>query len=361
MDIDMDPKLLFAIDSPKYQNIRFDDVNTFSGFVLDCTPKRVKEIRILADGSFIERVPVDLPSDDLYPYVPHLESAKNCRFRFDLLVSSAIDEYLLRPIYEDGTSGEDIVYQVAEAKRLMSWFEDMNERLREIEQPPADLVYLTQGIHDVAAYKDSIIPGIYNMTTYLRMSGIETNKLRAILDIGCGTGRMLIGWHLENPDRTLYGCDINATLIDWSKNNLPKGISFCQNQVLPPLPYDDGTFDFVYLLSVFTHLSLETQKRWIEELGRILKKNGVVLITFHGDSYVYFTRPNEIKRFKDHGYMEPRNEKEGPNAFLTFHRFGFVKQLFNAFLLKGYFPQGNKVLFPIAAFQDVYVLQKTLG
>jgi len=361
MDTDMNPKFLFAIDSPKYQNIRYDDINAFSGFVLDCTPKRVKEIRIHGDRELIKCVPVDLPSNDIYPYVPHLESAKNCRFRFDLLISSNIDEYLLEPIYEDGTSGDDIVYQVGEAKRNKSWFEELNQGLREIEEPPADLVYLTQGIHDVAAYMDSIIPGIYNMINYLTMSGIATDKLQTILDIGCGTGRMLIGWHLENPDRRLYGCDINETLIDWSRNHLPKEMNFCQNQVLPPLPYDDGCFDFVYLLSVFTHLSLETQKRWIDELRRILRKNGVLLITFHGDSYVYFTRPNEVKRFKDHGYMEPLDEKEGPNAFLTFHSYGFVKQLFNAFTLRGYFPQGNKVLFPIAAFQDVYVFQKTFG
>jgi SAM-dependent methyltransferase len=355
----MNPKLLFAIDSPKYQNIKYDEINAFSGFVLDCTPKRVKEIRILADRELVKTVPVDLPSNDIYPYVPHLEFAKNCRFRFDLLIRSDIDQYLLGPVYVDGTPGEDIVYPVGEAKRNKAWFEKLNQGLKDIEAPPSDLVYLTQGINDVGAYMDSIIPGVYNMIKYLKTSGIETDRLESILDIGCGTGRMLVGWYLENSGRRLYGCDINEKLIDWSRNHLPKEVQFFPNQVLPPLPFGPGSLDFVYLLSVFTHLSLDTQKRWIEELRRILRKNGVLLVTFHGDSYVYFTRPNEVKRFKECGYMEPSQEKEGPNAFLTFHGHGFVKKLFGAFALKGYYPQGNKVLFPIAAFQDVYVFQKT--
>jgi SAM-dependent methyltransferase len=49
-----------------------------------------------------------------------------------------------------------------------------------------------------------------------------------------------------------------------------------------PLPYRDGQFDFVYGLSVFTHLSFDLQLRRAAEIHRILEPGGVALLTFHG-------------------------------------------------------------------------------
>ena len=54
------------------------------------------------------------------------------------------------------------------------------------------------------------------------------------------------------------------------------------NAPIPPLPYPDEYFDVVYCLSVFTHLNESMQDLWIEELSRILKPGGVLLLTIYG-------------------------------------------------------------------------------
>jgi SAM-dependent methyltransferase len=60
------------------------------------------------------------------------------------------------------------------------------------------------------------------------------------------------------------------------------GGNFMANAPIPPLPYPDKYFDVVYCLSVFTHLNESMQDLWIEELSRILKPGGVLLLTIYG-------------------------------------------------------------------------------
>jgi len=45
-------------------------------------------------------------------------------------------------------------------------------------------------------------------------------------------------------------------------------------------PFDDESFDFVFLFSVFTHLVLEDMKNYLFEISRVLKREGKCMITF---------------------------------------------------------------------------------
>jgi SAM-dependent methyltransferase len=126
-------------------------------------------------------------------------------------------------------------------------------------------------------------------------------------------------------------------------------------ELLPPLQFEDESFDLVQLASVFTHLPLEHQRRWIEEIRRLLKPKGVLVITLHGAIY--------RKVFNQSGeYSELPTGAAGSNAFATFHTPQFAEALFVGFERKGYFERGHDAnpptLFPIAALQDVYVFRK---
>jgi hypothetical protein len=68
--------------------------------------------------------------------------------------------------------------------------------------------------------------------------------------------------------------------------------------------------------------------------------------------------PGWVDRFRESGYCELTSEDEGSNTFNTFHHPDFVKRLFSSFDLLAHYPRGNDVLFPVAAFQDVYVFRK---
>src|SRR5262245_56619780 len=86
-------------------------------------------------------------------------------------------------------------------------------------------------------------------------------QVDALLDWGCGCGRVLRHWStLEGT--AVHGCDINPKMVDWCEGNLPFA-AVVVNELSPPLPYTDGTFGLVYAFSVMTHLSEELQREWV--------------------------------------------------------------------------------------------------
>lgn len=82
-----------------------------------------------------------------------------------------------------------------------------------------------------------------------------------------------------------YGTDIDEPAFRWCRRHLPLA-NWSTNPDLPPTGYEDGFFDFVFALSVFTHLDEALQEAWMTEFRRILKPGGVALITLHGEAFL---------------------------------------------------------------------------
>ncbi|MBZ5631951.1 MAG: class I SAM-dependent methyltransferase [Acidobacteriia bacterium] len=102
----------------------------------------------------------------------------------------------------------------------------------------------------------------------------------AALDFGCGCGRTLLWLARQFPGVRWHGTDVDAESVEWCRSSIPGGV-FSVNGPLPPLPYGDGTFDLIYAVSVFTHLSEQHQQAWLPELRRVLKPGGLLLLSFH--------------------------------------------------------------------------------
>ena len=120
-------------------------------------------------------------------------------------------------------------------------------------------------------------------------------SLSSMLDWGCGCGR--ISRHfLENEElrlKRLVGVDIDPVNIQWCKENL-KGAEFHVTDLLPPLPFENESFDFIHGNSVFTHLNSENQDLWLTELCRVLKPNGIGVITINSGSALAHGRASPI-------------------------------------------------------------------
>jgi SAM-dependent methyltransferase len=125
----------------------------------------------------------------------------------------------------------------------------------------------------------------------LARNGVPAGGLGRILDFGCGCGRVIRHWPAFTQAE-LRGCDYNPHLVAWCAQNLPFA-EFRANDLEPPLPYEDDSFDFVYALSIFTHLDADLHLAWIEELTRVVKPGGLLLPTFHGRSRVEYMRAHE--------------------------------------------------------------------
>lgn len=114
-----------------------------------------------------------------------------------------------------------------------------------------------------------------------RNAGVELARCRRVLDFGCGCGRTLLWLMHRYPEVTFDGADVDGDAIEWCQRHLDRG-KFTKTQRKPPLPYPDEYFDLVYSFSVFTHLDEEMQDRWLAELKRVTRCDGLLLFTVHG-------------------------------------------------------------------------------
>jgi SAM-dependent methyltransferase len=359
-----DSEIVSNLDSPQYHLVACGETNTFSGLVLSLGKRTVRNLTVSSRGKVMGTFPVDSPRENIAHLLPHIPAAGRCGFDFELYVEADAEEYIFDVVFDDSSRELLFTYDFSFVRQAAHKFQVMKKIIDRISLPDGALVFLTQGHHDVKAYRDSIIPCIMNIRRYVQHSGIDFDRLRTVLDFGCGSGRALVGWYAENPERRLFGCDLNEELISWAKRHLPDGLHLDRNFLNPPLPYSDRTFDMIQAISVFTHLALDTQRLWIQEFKRVLKPGGYLLVTLHGEIYLRLTG-NGLEAFNRSGYSEKSDPVEGSNSFASVHAPAFTRKLFDGFEILGHFPMGKieneRILFQIASQQDVFLLKYTVA
>ncbi len=97
-----------------------------------------------------------------------------------------------------------------------------------------------------------------------------------VLDLGCGNGRLLE--ILKGKDINYFGLDGSEELIEIAKYNYPQAKFFAGNALNLPFPKD--FFDKVFSVRVLHHIpSKEFQARFLGEVGRVLKSQGLLILT----------------------------------------------------------------------------------
>lgn len=174
----------------------------------------------------------------------------------------------------------------------------------------------------------------------------------AILDFGCGCGRVVRHW--QTLAARIHGSDHDAPAIQWCRANLPFG-SFKVNELEPPLPFLDNMFDLVYAISVFTHTAERMQPIWLQELARVLRPGGHLLLTTHGH-WCARTKlvPEEWRRFME-GALVVRDERAGgSNLCAAFHPEPYVRRRLSDGLVEAAFRPASGNGFD----QDIWVFRK---
>ncbi len=119
------------------------------------------------------------------------------------------------------------------------------------------------------------------MTHYEKVANHTNVERPTVLDFGCGCGRM-VRFLINYPTlKTIHACEVNPDHVNWCRDNL-RNVQASRCNALPPLPYRDRMFDFIYGLSVFTHLPEDNATKWLSEMRRVLKPDGILIVTIHG-------------------------------------------------------------------------------
>lgn len=176
--------------------------------------------------------------------------------------------------------------------------------------------------------------GIVEFITAKKYIDKYINKDSKIIDIGAGTGKYSI---------TLYNEGYDITAIELVKHNLMTLKKNCpdlksyQGNALNLTKEQDNTYDLVLLFGPLYHLiSFEEKVKALQEAKRILKPNGIIMISYYMNEYAI------IK----HGFMENKIlEAKANNEFdSTYH-----------------ITPKETDLYSMVRLEDIDLLNKTVG
>lgn len=166
----------------------------------------------------------------------------------------------------------------------------------------------------------------------------DFNRDSAVLDVGCGIGRMAIPFTNYLSAKGRYeGFDIVKVGIDWCTKNIHSRFDNFRFKLIPlkndlyrldtnemaaelKFPYEENSFDFVFLTSVFTHMLPMDVENYIKEIQRVLVKDKKCFSTFFIIDEENETMQNNIgsKKFPynfGNYYLMDKKVKEANVAF----------------------------------------------
>jgi ubiquinone/menaquinone biosynthesis C-methylase UbiE len=105
----------------------------------------------------------------------------------------------------------------------------------------------------------------------LEVAVAERADAGAILDVGCGTGRLLRATRALFPNARLEGVDPAAEMVKQAQAESQSGITFRQ-AFAEDLPFGDREFDLVFSTMTLHHWA--DQARGIREVARVMTADG---------------------------------------------------------------------------------------
>lgn len=207
--------------------------------------------------------------------------------------------------------------------------------------PPPFLVYKVSSKFDLRRHLESGPLSIECIEQAIAPRGLKLANFRSILDWGCGCGRVVR--HLGRTlDAKVHGCDYNPQLIRWCQRSLSCG-EFKVCGLAPPLPYPDESFDFLYAISVLTHIPTELQVPWMQELRRVLRPGGHALLSVHGVGRAHALVGDDRRRFDAGEHVVTGSRYPGTNLCGAYHPMPYLKDVMGAVMpMVAFVPEGAR-------------------
>lgn len=184
---------------------------------------------------------------------------------------------------------------------IINWLKNKRKETVSFETLTLPALHLRTGgkqFRDNKYFVHSAQQEVARLKTHFSLS-----ECSVLLDIGCGFGRLAIGFLSTGDPISYVGIDVNNSAITWCEkyvSNHNSRFQFIhlnlQNNRYNPngepidlkfkLPLDDKSVDAVYLYSVFSHMRQKDIKYYLRELNRVLVSSGNVFFTAFTESGV---------------------------------------------------------------------------
>jgi SAM-dependent methyltransferase len=143
-----------------------------------------------------------------------------------------------------------------------------------------DFMFINSSAEEIASYAERGRNVIGLVEETLATAGKEIEDVERWLDFGCGYGRVLRFLLERVPPERVSASDVIA-----------EGVEFCRSEFgVTPLrsrpelaSVQLGSFDFVYAISVLTHLDERNSVDFLLLLGDSLAEGGIAMFTTHGE------------------------------------------------------------------------------
>ena len=107
----------------------------------------------------------------------------------------------------------------------------------------------------------------------------------AVLDFGCGWGRIIRFFLKDVEPEKLLGVDLDAQAIRICRET-NRWCKFTLIEPYPPTPLTPESFGLIYLYSVFSHLPEEMHWMLLQEFHRLLAPGGMLIATTRGRDFI---------------------------------------------------------------------------
>lgn len=153
----------------------------------------------------------------------------------------------------------------------------------------------TKYIHTFKKEEQDRLIGQAELVAPFVHKNIDFSDASNILEIGCGVGAQIKILCRKYPKATVHGVDISDKQIERAESLLAEeklnGKVILGTAPANELPYDDNSFDAIFICFVLEHLSDPVAA--VAEAKRVLKDGGTLVCTevFNDALYVYPTSP----------------------------------------------------------------------
>jgi SAM-dependent methyltransferase len=175
-----------------------------------------------------------------------------------------------------------------------------------------------------------------------------------VLEVGSGFGRIAIPLtQFLNTQGRYEGLEIIKDGVNWCQSNFTTkfpNFNFqridVKNERYHPLgkykaseykfPFENASFDFVYLTSVFTHMYPDEIENYTKEIARVLKKGGHCFISYYLLNDISLDNISKHKGTYNFKYeLEDYRieDKANPLYQIAFHE-NYIKKLYKTFKLE---------------------------